>query len=426
MRRFYFIAALLLALCIPGFAQERPGARLNLVERAYVASRVYASLANFAHAQDLQGADVEAAYRSYLEKALASEDRFAFSRASMEFLAGLHNSHTMFADMALIQQGGSVPFAATFAGGKWVVTASRSAELKPGEVIESIDGQPFEQFYLSQRRFIAASTEQWARRALFARLPAFAPYAHLFPERFVLGLAGGRPVSIDRRAIPDSPMGGTEGRWLEPGKVAYVRIPSFSNPEYEKRALELVREFREAAMLIVDVRGNLGGSTPEELTSLLMDRPYRWWTESTPLILPYFRYMASRSGWQYQPFEAPEFLWRSSVRQPSKDNFKGKLALLVDAGCHSACEDFAMPFKDNRRALLVGETTAGSTGQPYNLDLGNGMFATIGAKREMFPDGSRFEGVGIKPDLEIAPSAEEFRQGKDVMLEAARKRLSGA
>jgi carboxyl-terminal processing protease len=426
MRRFYFFAAVLLVLCIPGFGQERPGARLTLVERAYFASRVYASLANFAHSQDLQGADVEAAYRSYLEKALASEDRFAFSRASMEFLAGLHNGHTMFLDMALIQQGGSAPFAATFAGGKWVVTASRSAELKPGDVIESIDNQAFEQFFLGRRRFIAASTEQWARRALFARLPAFSPYAHLLPERFVLGLAGGRQVSIDRRAAPESPLPGTEGRWLEPGKEAYVRIPSFFNPEYEKRALELVREFRDAAILIVDVRGNMGGSTPEELTSLPMDRPYRWWTESTPLILPYFRFRAFQSGSQYQPFDGPELLWRSSVRQPSKDHFKGKLALLVDAGCNSACEDFAMPFKDNSRALLVGETTAGSSGQPYNLELGNGMFATVGAKREMFPDGSRFEGAGIKPDVEMSPTVEDIRQGRDVVLEAARKRLSGS
>ncbi len=75
-----------------------------------------------------------------------------------------------------------------------------------------------------------------------------------------------------------------------------------------------------------------------------------------------------------------------------------------------------MPFKDNGRARLIGETTAGSTGQPYMLDLGNGMMAMIGSKREMFPDGSRFEGVGIKPDIEIAPSA-----GADAPLDAARK-----
>ena len=155
-----------------------------------------------------------------------------------------------------------------------------------------------------------------------------------------------------------------------------------------------------------------------------MDRPYRWWTESTPVLLPYFRLRASQGGWQYQPFDKPEFLWRSPVHEPAKDHFKGKLALLVDGGCNSACEDFTMPFKDNARALIVGATTAGSTGQPYTLDLGNGMLAMIGAKREMFPDGSPFEGAGIKPDVEIFATPDDLRQPTDIVLEAARKRLS--
>ncbi len=280
-----------LLLSLPGFAQAP---RLPQTDRAYIASRIYASLANFAHGHDLPRADIEAAYKTYLEKALAAGDRLAFSRASMEFLATLHNGHTVFLDMALVQQGGSVPFDVAFTGGKWMVTASRIAALDPGNVIETIDGQPFEQFFQDRRRLISASTEQWARHALFARAPAFSPYAHLFPDHFVLALAGGRQVSIDRRAAPAPPPPATEGRWLTPGKEAYIRIPSFMSPEFEKRAVELVREYREAAVLIIDVRGNMGGSSPGELTGLLMDRPYRWWTESTPQILPYFRFRASQ------------------------------------------------------------------------------------------------------------------------------------
>lgn len=107
-----YLAALSLVLSSPGLSQDRPGPRLPLNERAYLASRVYASLANFAHGQDLKQADVDAAYRRYLDQALASDDRFAFSRASMEFLATLHNSHTNFLDIALIQQGGAFLFAA--------------------------------------------------------------------------------------------------------------------------------------------------------------------------------------------------------------------------------------------------------------------------------------------------------------------------
>src|SRR5208337_3600329 len=151
------------------------------------------------------------------------------------------------------------------------------------------------------------------------------------------------------------------------------RIPSFMMPGFEKRAVELVREYRNAAVLIVDVRGNPGGNTPGELTAFLMDRAYRWWTEATPVVMPYFRLRAGQGQDAYQPFSRPDMVWASNVQKPPQDNFKGKLALLVDAGCMSSCEDFTMPFKDNGRATIVGETTAGSTGQPYMLDLGKGM-----------------------------------------------------
>jgi carboxyl-terminal processing protease len=329
----------------------------------------------------------------------------------------------MFVDRRLVLDSGDLPFTAAYLDGKWVVTQSWSEGVNRGDIVESIDGEPFERFFANHRRYISASTEPFARRALFGRHPFFVPYAHLFPKKFVVGLDGGHSVSVDRSKLAPAPLEQTDGRWLEPGKVAYIRIPSFGAPEYEKRAIELLRELRQAAVLIVDVRGNSGGSTPSGLLAQLMDRPYHWWSESTSVTMPYFRYRASQGEWQYQPFNRPEFVWPSSVSQPAQDSFKGKMALLVDAGCLSACEDFTMPFKDNGRALLVGETTGGSTGQPFFLDLGNEMFLVVGAKRAMFPDGSRFEGVGISPNVEIKPTLDDVKKGRDAALEAARKQL---
>ena len=85
-----------------------------------------------------------------------------------------------------------------------------------------------------------------------------------------------------------------------------------------------------------------------------------------------------------------------------------------------------MPFKDNGRAIVVGETTGGSTGQPYVVELGDGMQAIVGSKREMFPDGGRFEGVGIRPDVEVSPTVEDLLAERDVVLEGARARLLAA
>jgi C-terminal processing protease CtpA/Prc len=54
------------------------------------------------------------------------------------------------------------------------------------------------------------------------------------------------------------------------------------------------------------------------------------------------------------------------------------------------------------------------------------MQAIVGSKHEMFPDGSPFEGVGIRPDVEVAPSVDDIRAGRDVVLEAAKQRLLAA
>ena len=78
-----------------------------------------------------------------------------------------------------------------------------------------------------------------------------------------------------------------------------------------------------------------------------------------------------------------------------------------------------MPFKDNGRAVLVGAATAGSTGQPFYGDLGDGMGVAVGAKREYFPDGSRFEGVGVEPDVRVEPMPADLMAGRDVELERA-------
>jgi carboxyl-terminal processing protease len=422
------VALFALLACSQVFAAEEPKADSILPapplnQRVYVASRVYASLENFAHSQNAPNLDVDAAYRAYLDKAIASQDRKTFSLAGMEFLAAFKNAHTVFIDMAVAQQGGELPFLAQSVHGQWVVTESMSPGLNPGDVIDKIGDRTFDQFVQDCGRVISASTEAGAQHLLFARMTIVTPYAHLFPQQFVLTLSDGKKVSIDRRTLKGASLD-TEGRWLEPGKVAYIRIHTLLGPDFEKRAVELANEYRQAQAIIVDVRGEPGGSTPSDLTSFLMDRPSQWWTESTPVEMPYFRFRAAEGNGAYQPFERSTLTWLSPVHPPAKDVFTGKLAILTDAGCYSACEDFVMPFKVTHRALIVGQTTGGSTGNATMIDLGQGMMVMVGVKRVSFPDGSPLEGVGIKPDVEVEPTVEDLRAGKDTVLEAARERLS--
>lgn len=92
-------------------------------------------------------------------------------------------------------------------------------------------------------------------------------------------------------------------------------------------------------------------------------------------------------------------------------DYQGRLILLVDADCGSACGDLVTSLKDNGRALIVGNPTTGSTGQPVVRRFDNGMGFRVGARRVAFPDGTPFEGFGIVPDEVIRPTPEDLRTG---------------
>ncbi len=78
-----------------------------------------------------------------------------------------------------------------------------------------------------------------------------------------------------------------------------------------------------------------------------------------------------------------------------------------------------MPLAWAKRATVVGDTTLGSTGQPAFADLGSGMRASVGARCAHFPDGSRFEGVGIAPDVLVRRTRDDVVTGADRVLATA-------
>jgi carboxyl-terminal processing protease len=389
---------------------------IALSERVYVASKIYASMEMyFAHRTGVPGLDLEAAYKTYLERVLAATVRRDFALATLEFIAGFRNKHTQFDDQWLRRKHGqSLGFGVSQADGKWVVASTDNGSLRKGDVIRSIDGIDIEIFVRDKEKFISASSERAARSLVFER-----PY--LFPETFTLGLEDGRQIAIQRgvpkkAASHESRSSAPEGRWLVESSVGYIRIPSFGDPGYERTALEFAKKFHDAGALIVDVRGNGGGRTPYGLIRELMDREWRSWITTTPLHHARDRARGSRPA---------EVRFETGVTRPETNSFRGKLILLVDRFTCSACEDFVMPFKDNGRAEILGETTEGSSGQPYFFDFGNGMTLMVGAERHSFPDGSPFETVGITPTIPVERHVADIRSGVDPVLEKAKEIARG-
>lgn len=370
---------------------------------------------------------MDASYKTYLRIALSTDDRRAFDLATIEFVAQLHNSHTFFWDTWLDSQNEPLGFYAEPLEGYWVVRSSLLPVLKAGDIITKIDDTPTEAFFQQQQRYIAASSVAAQRHNLF-----LLPY--LFPKRFTLTLDSDKKVEIDREKIK-TPEQKAEERWLKPRSTAYIKIPAFSDPQFEQAALAFVRQFQSAKTLILDVRNNSGGIPPKKLVQALMDRPYHTWKKSTATrfalvdadgddekgristMVP--EGLRNCEYWAEDRSCVVRVTWGGEVVAPYPNAFRGRVILIVDGGCVSACEELVEPFKESGRGVIVGETTEGSSGLPYVYNFHNGMFLKVSVQRQSFPDGSEFEGVGIKPDVEIHPSISSLKRGEDVVLDKA-------
>ena len=384
--------------------------RVSLADRIVTATKIYHQISTYF--PDLQRKEFDQTYETYIHSVLSgSDDRREFDLTTMALVASLHDGHTWFYDNWLDKNYGQASgFTVYPLAGKWVVMQSQLGSVKKGDIIEALDGTPTQQYFELSKKYISASSDRDAGISLFDT-PA------LLPLRFNMTLDGGRQVTVDRPHDKKEVIAmETEGRWLVPGKVAYIKVPIFHGIETQAAALQYLKQFKDAGAVILDVRGNQGGGSGAPLESSLMEKPYPMWSESSSMqggmIL---------RGYDMGPMVSPEMTHVTSSEGTLRPQgaYTGKLLLLIDRGCTCACEDFVMAFKVTKRAELVGETTAGTFSFTSHTQFENGMITNISAVRHTFPDGSRFEGVGIAPDVEVPVTAQDLKTGKDMVLEKA-------
>ena len=427
---------LLVALATVGLNQVQALDDVSPRDRAYISAKLYSAVDSyFGHLVAIPEFKLEDEFPKFLDKAFAAKGRYDFDLACLEFVASLKNGHSNFYDPWLqTYRGASLGFYARYIENQWVVDSSRNPKIKIGDVISKVDGNSLEDLYQANKKYICASSDRDCRNRFLSQ-------GFLFPRKFNLQKSDGTIVEINRIAYPPRAQKKTEGKWIDPN-VAYLKVPGFDDPSYENDALRLLKGFSNAKALIIDVRQNGGGNTPSDLIDALMDRPYRSGTFTTPQTIAAFRVWGSvaddvekdpRSAKDESYGEASVYrdlgygyYYAPPTSKPAKPSgFKGKLFILINRSVFSAGEDFCIPFKDNHRAIFIGEATGGSTGQPLLVRFQNGMAIRVSTKRDTFPDGSKFEGVGVKPDIEVPTTIADTKSGHDSVLEKALKLAAG-
>jgi C-terminal processing protease CtpA/Prc len=208
------------------------------------------------------------------------------------------------------------------------------------------------------------------------------------------------------------------------GGVAVVSIKSLEGGKARAQAIdETLAKARGEKAIVVDLRGDRGGidivgyRIVAGLASgkALLGHVRILAPPETTARRPMWKKLAVGSdGW------ASEDLTVDALDTP----YPGRLAVLVDAGCVSTCEVVAAALRADAHALLVGETTGGSSGAPVAVTLptSRGSIA-IPTWDLTTAEGKPVEGDGVVPDVEVVATPDALAAGTDLPLETALDRL---
>jgi hypothetical protein len=195
--------------------------------------------------------------------------------------------------------------------------------------------------------------------------------------------------------------------------IGYVGVNSMASEradDYEAFPV-VMRSLAATRALVVDLRANSGGGEP------LGEKVAGWFTDERRLYAKHVDRDASAPG-GFGPVHERWLEPVTEIRGGAAQPYGKPVYVLSGPHIMSSGEAMLLMLKACPNVTVVGDITYGSSGNPKPTELSNGVTVHLPSWKTMRPDGSCFEGEGIKPDVLIAPSPQAFAD-RDPVLDKA-------
>lgn len=414
----------------------------NRLVKAFAVSFVFVLLSSFGHAQEAKlqpgdrergrnilgnvwdsikknyydpkyhGVDMQARYKEALTRIDTATSFNQMLGIVAWFTEGVNDSHTFFIPPAhafKLDYG----WRAKMIGDRCFVTHVRpgtDAEkqgLKSGDEVESINGLVPTRDTLHKIQYVLNVLRPQPGLHLALRSPKG-------EERTLEVLAAIKPtnrqITIDNfmDEIRDYERSSTiyERKAIQVGDVVVWKLHDFDM--VEKGADNVIKEARKGKGLVLDLRGNPGGSAEAVIRMLggLFEQDVSIAT-----------YQARR-----------KLNIRPTAKGAGGGAYTGKLIVLVDSESASASEIFARVVQLEHRGTVMGDRSAGAVmlARHYPIELGlmeHAIYfgASVTEADLIMKDGKSLEHTGVAPDEVVLPTADDLASGRDPVLAQAVK-----
>lgn len=103
----------------------------------------------------------------------------------------------------------------------------------------------------------------------------------------------------------------------------------------------------------------------------------------------------------------------------SNDPYTGRLIILMNEESQSHAEYTIMPLEQHPYALKIGSPTAGADGNVGRIYLPGRILTYASFLGVWYFDNRQTQRIGLQPDIEVLPSIQGVREGRDELLEFA-------
>jgi hypothetical protein len=444
------------------------------------ASQIAQDLADFQREIEERWAYLEANDVDYAAAVARVRDRAADGMDLNDYGRQLHLIVARFIDGHARVSGfsfpvGSMPFILEPADGRYVaLQLDRAAFIDPERpFVTRIEGRPLSDWFAAVAPYVVRGSPQLVEKESVERIQQLWVREQLFGGAQVdsvrlelVARDGSRPREVtlgmsNSGRLPPTAWPATRSRIIG-DDIGYLRLPNM-----DEAAVEEVRtwmpQLSQTRGLIVDVRGNSGGSRD----ALRAFFPYLMSEGDAPRVVnaakhrlhgdygasdmggDRYMYPESWSGWtpeergaiarfktSFRPqWSPPEekfsdwfYLVMSRAMNPEAYFYDRPVVVLLDAHSFSATDIFVSALKGWRNVTLVGTPSGGGSALQRSVRLPvSGLSLSLASMASFQASGRLFDGNGTQPDVVVQPNPEYYLVGgRDDVLERAIQMLRSA
>lgn len=361
----------------------------------------------------------------YLPQLAAAPDSLQYAITVARMYRNIQDGHGFIASPVLREYFGlaAAPLGIRFIENKAVVTRiwadslAIKAGISVGDILLEINGEKTEDRTRRIGALLNASNE-WTRQHYIASRLLYGRDGDSLRVKILDRLNRERtvvlPLSKNFRPVEDRAMEDTI-RILK-GNIGYANLDRLSGEDVGK----MFDQLKDTRAIIFDMRGYPNGTA--------------W--QIAPRLTGAGQVVAARFS-RYAPV-GPDLLFQDQSQTTSKYSFvqhipqnpgqpvyKGKTVMLIDERTQSQAEHTGLFFEAANGTEFIGSPTAGANGDVTNFMIPGNISLGFSGHDVRHADGRQLQQLGLQPKILVKPTIKGIRAGRDEVLEAAVKYLTG-